>query len=229
MKINHFILIVPLFVINTISAKDTLNMIEIGRVFTSLFNNAGLKYGYDLNNTTFAYTRIAKSRKAFFKAEYHYYKQYNQFNINLYKVRQPNNLTIQQGDDLSTQYHHAKIAFGGNIKLKNQLFFMPYMGINYRWGIGEEIFWYFKRSATPNNKPYTAVSNYKNNIGLSIGFSFSYIFKKKYVLGLDNSFNIYRNKVNLTQNNQDKSFVFDNYYKPNTRSLILNIKAGYLF
>jgi hypothetical protein len=103
------------------------------------------------------------------------------------------------------------------------------MSVNYRWGIGEEIFWYFKRSATPNNKPYTAISNYKNNIGLSIGFSFNYILKKRYVLGLDNSFNIYRNKVNLTQNNQDKSFTFDNYYKPNTRSLILNNKAGYLF
>jgi hypothetical protein len=229
MKINHFILIVPLFVINTISAKDTLNMIEIGRVFTSLFNNAGLKYGYDLNNTTFAYTRIAKSRKVFFKAEYHYYKQYNQYNINLYKTRQPNNLTIQQGDDLSTQYNHAKIAFGANIKLKNQLFFMPYIGVNYRWGIGEEIYWYLKRSATPNNKPFTAISNYKNNIGLSIGFSLNYILKKRYVLGLDNSFNIYRNKVNLTQNNQDKSFTFDNYYKPNTRALMLNFKAGYLF
>ena len=86
MKKNQFTLILLLFVFNTITGKDTLNVIEIGRVFTSLFNNAGLKYGYDLNNTTFAYTRLTKSRKVFFKAEYHYYKQYNQFNINLYKV-----------------------------------------------------------------------------------------------------------------------------------------------
>lgn len=221
MKKNIYLGIFFLFMLNAeaFNKKDS-NMIEIGRTYSTLLNKAGYNYGYNINSFYLGYSRLTPKKKLFFKADFHHYQQYNGKNIDNISYEK-----TKQGDVYSTTYSVFRLGLGKNYKI-NRFIFMPYLSLNYRFGKGEEMFWLWMSSG-PYKHFYSNYSRY-NSIGSSIGVSINYNFYKKWIIGVDNNFNYYIQKINL-KNTQDETPEFKDYYKPNRMSFCTHIKLGYRF